>query len=579
MAAKADLKTTISADMTGFAATMRRAGGLAATTGTKIGQSLGSASGAIGGLVKSAGAATVKFAALGVATAAAASAAALFKGVKLAADMQSTSVAFETMLGSAESAQKVLGELQKLGAETPFEFPELAGAGRMLLAFGESADTVAETLRRVGDVSSGVMAPIGEIAELYGKARVQGTLFSEDINQLTGRGIPIIQEFAKQLGVSQGEVKKLASEGKITFPMLETAFVSLTSQGGQFFGMMEKQSKTFNGVWSTLTDSINMGLADIGKPIMEALIPGMNILIGKLGTIDFAKMGQDLGAKIPEMVAGIMSFVDGAYKAFQIWQRIGEVISATFLALSSPDYWSGLANIMTASLLRPLAQFQDALKAVFSGNDIMEALSGKGEKSPLTKWLDDLGTRGADKIQPIVDVLADAFRPLDSLGDVMAKYSGAITAATSPEATTGGEDLAAKAAEYKKAGFGGLGGLYQMQADKYNGAGVGGTTFGGLNALAQMQSNRAAGLAIGTGNAFSMSNRYGVDENGVPKTGRFAGIAGVGGPGFTTGLGEKRRLRTSGDDKGDKKNLTLQEKQVSSLESIESKIGQALTVN
>jgi tape measure domain-containing protein len=488
----------------------------------------------------------------------------LFKGVKLAADMQSTSVAFETMLGSAESAQKVLGELQKLGAETPFEFPELAGAGRMLLAFGESADTVAETLRRVGDVSSGVMAPIGEIAELYGKARVQGTLFSEDINQLTGRGIPIIQEFAKQLGVSQGEVKKLASEGKITFPMLETAFVSLTSQGGQFFGMMEKQSKTFNGVWSTLTDSINMGLADIGKPIMESLIPGMNILIGKLGTIDFAKMGQDLGAKIPEMVAGIMSFVDGAYKAFQIWQRIGEVISATFFALSSPDYWSGLANIMTASLLRPLAQFQDALKAVFSGNDIMEALSGKGEKSPLTKWLDDLGTRGADKIQPIVDVLADAFRPLDSLKDFGKRYQTAATAPSAPsvgEATTGGQDLRAKGAESTSSGFRGLGELYKMQADLYDQGGRGRLQFG---------------------SAFSTNGpgREGSTQTGLGGfTGRWSGQQGIADASFTTGLGEKRRLRTSSDDKDAKKTLSIQEQQAESLKQIESNIKSAVTVN
>jgi hypothetical protein len=72
-----------------------------------------------------------------------------------------------------------------------------------------------------------------------------------------------------------------------------------------------------------------------------------------------------------------------------------------------------------------------------------------------------------------------------------------------------------------------------------------------------------AGSALGGDNAFSADRAR-------------LGIA----SGMTTGgLGEKRRLRTSADDKGDKKNLTLQEKQVSSLESIESKIGQALTVN
>ena len=77
-------------------------------------------------------------------------------------------------------------------------------------------------------------APVNEIAELYGKARVQGRLFAEDINQLTGRGIPIIQELAKQFGVSDSEVKKLVESGKVGFPNIERSFMDMTSQGGKF---------------------------------------------------------------------------------------------------------------------------------------------------------------------------------------------------------------------------------------------------------------------------------------------------------------------------------------------------------
>jgi hypothetical protein len=191
-------------------------------------------------------------------------------------------------------------------------------------------------------------------------------------------------------------------------------------------------------------------------------------------------------------------------------------------------------------------------------------LSGKGEKSPLTKWLDDLGTRGADKIQPIVDVLADAFRPLDSLKDFGKRYQTAAPAPSVPsvgEATTGGQDLRAKSAESTSSGFRGLGELYKMQADLYDQEGRGRLEFG---------------------SAFSTNGpgREGSKQTGIGGfTGRWSGRQGIADASFTTGLGEKRRLRTSADDKGDKKNLTLQEKQVSSLESIESKIGQALTVN
>jgi tape measure domain-containing protein len=570
---------------------MRRAGGLAATTGTKIGQSLGSASGAIGGLVKSVGAATARFAALGVATAAAASAAALFKGVKLAADMQSTSVAFETMLGSAESARKVLGELQKLGAETPFEFPELAGAGRMLLAFGESADTVAETLRRVGDVSSGVMAPIGEIAELYGKARVQGTLFSEDINQLTGRGIPIIQEFAKQLGVSQGEVKKLASEGKITFPMLETAFVSLTSQGGQFFGMMEKQSKTFNGVWSTLTDSINMGLADIGKPIMEALIPGMNMLIERIGKIDFAQMSERLVASFN--MENVISMISASVPLLvavlaDAFAKALDVFGALLRALFSPEGLSFMKNILIDVLVAGVDAIGGAFyelaknfgKALKGEVDMVDTTRIIGEAKPEEKAAPDFASRLQEELGGIDWAPSQAVKDAaDKFGDAFGKIFPSVASAggQSPQSDIYDRELAEQRA--------------RVAADAYKGPQVQGTygppdprfeQFGPPKSLRSSRNGRLFGEPggmLGGTNAFSQSARYGVDESGVPKTGAFAGIAGVGGPGFTTGLGEKRRLRTSADEKEGKKNLTLQEKQVSSLESIESKIGQALTVN
>ena len=161
------------------------------------------------------------------------------KSVMAAADFEQTKVAFATLIGDAAKAEATLARLRVLGAQTPFEFPELADAGRKLIAFGESADTVPETLRRIGDVSAGVQAPINEIAELYGKARVQGRLFAEDINQLTGRGIPVIQELAKQFGVSDSQVKKLVESGQVGFPNIEKAFIDMTSQGGKFTGMSD----------------------------------------------------------------------------------------------------------------------------------------------------------------------------------------------------------------------------------------------------------------------------------------------------------------------------------------------------
>jgi tape measure domain-containing protein len=255
------------------------------------------------------------------------------KAINAAADFEQTKVAFTTLIGDAAKAEETLSRLRKLGAETPFEFPELADAGRKLIAFGEGADTVPDTLRRIGDISAGIQAPVNEIAELYGKARVQGRLFAEDINQLTGRGIPIIQELAKQFGVSDSQVKKLVESGQVGFPAIEQAFVSLTSEGGKFQGMMAAQSKTTTGLFSTLKDAINETFLVLGQPINDAIRP----LIAE--AIEMVTKLAPMAKRAGEEVKGAIQFVIATFKSGELLNLI-----TTSLKLSFSNAVNSLVN-------------------------------------------------------------------------------------------------------------------------------------------------------------------------------------------------------------------------------------------
>jgi tape measure domain-containing protein len=133
----------------------------------------------------------------------------------------------------------------------------------------------------LGDIGSAVGVPLGDIAEIYGKARVQGRLFAEDINQLTGRGIPIIQALAKQFGVADSGVRKLVEDGKIGFPQLLAAFQAMTGAGGQFAGGMAKQSQTLLGQWSTLKDNIALAVLPIG----QQLLPVVTQVVQRVGQL------------------------------------------------------------------------------------------------------------------------------------------------------------------------------------------------------------------------------------------------------------------------------------------------------
>jgi len=189
--------------------------------------------------------------------------------LQLAANLEKAETKFKTLLGSTEAAKAIMQELEQFAASTPFQFETLSAAATSLLAFGTEAGDVTDELRMLGDVASGVGIPLGELAEIYGKARVQGRLFMEDINRLQGRGINVTAEFAKQFGVAEQEIRSMVSNGEVGFANLEQALKSMTSSGGDFAGGMEAQSQTLLGVWSTLKDNVVAAI----RPLGEALLP------------------------------------------------------------------------------------------------------------------------------------------------------------------------------------------------------------------------------------------------------------------------------------------------------------------
>lgn len=207
--------------------------------------------------------------------------------INAAAGYESTQISFEVFLGSAEKAQEVLADLEKFSLATPFEPTQVNDAGKALLAFGIQAEDLIPTLKSIGDISAGTGKDFNELAVIYGKARTQGTLFAEDINQLTEAGVPIIQEFAKQFGVAESQVKKLGSEGKISFANLEQAFKDMTGEGGKFFELTAKQSKSFSGLMSTAKGAFNSLLREAGNvflPIAKEMLP--RIINGMFAVLD-----------------------------------------------------------------------------------------------------------------------------------------------------------------------------------------------------------------------------------------------------------------------------------------------------
>lgn len=180
-------------------------------------------------------------------------------------EFQQLEVAFKTMLGSAAKANELLDQLVRTAATTPFGLEDVATGAKQLLAYGMEAEKVNETLVRLGDIAAGLGTPLNDLVYLYGTTMAQGRMYTQDLNQFTGRGIPMLSELAKQFGVAESKVKELVEAGKVGFPEVQQVIENLTNEGGKFGGLMEAQSKTITGQISNIEDALYMMFNEIGQ--------------------------------------------------------------------------------------------------------------------------------------------------------------------------------------------------------------------------------------------------------------------------------------------------------------------------
>jgi tape measure domain-containing protein len=180
-------------------------------------------------------------------------------------EFQQLEVAFATMLGNKAEADELMQRTVELAATTPFDLQGVAQGTKQLLAYGSTAQDVTSEIKMLGNIAAGLSLPLGDLVYLYGTTRTQGRLFTQDLRQFMGRGIPLAEELAKQFGVTKDKVGELVTAGKVGFADVQKALVSMTSEGGKFYNLMEEQSKTISGQMSNLGDSIQQMFNEIGK--------------------------------------------------------------------------------------------------------------------------------------------------------------------------------------------------------------------------------------------------------------------------------------------------------------------------
>lgn len=252
-------------------------------------------------------------------------------------EFQQLEIAFKTMLGSAAQADALMSQLVKTAATTPFGLTDIAQSAKQLLAYGVEADKVNETLIRLGDIAAGLSIPINDLAYLYGTTMVQGRLYTQDLNQFLGRGIPLIEQLAQQFGVAENQVKALVEEGKVGFPEVEQAIINLTNEGSMFGGLMAAQSQSITGQISNIEDAIDTMFNEIGKQ-NEGVI---NDALGLVSTL--IENWETVGKVLLTVIATYGAYkaaviaVAAAHKLMNIWETVQAVLSLSRSIRSAKD--------------------------------------------------------------------------------------------------------------------------------------------------------------------------------------------------------------------------------------------------
>lgn len=218
-------------------------------------------------------------------------------GIKSNASLETSITSWTTLLGTQEEAKNMMDEITNYAAKTPFSKMGVDAMAKQLHNAEYEGQAMFDQLTKFGNMGSafGIQEDsLKEMVRQYSQVQMAQVAYTEDLNILQDRGIPIYKALSETLGVSVADVKKLASEGQLSADIYNAAIDSIANNTK---GAMDAQSKTFSGMLSTLKDNITNISQQVLEPIFERLLEFMPKI---LEVTDAFTLGIDEGKGIVE---------------------------------------------------------------------------------------------------------------------------------------------------------------------------------------------------------------------------------------------------------------------------------------
>lgn len=324
-------------------------------------------------------------------------------GIKASSQFQTSRIAFEALLGSAEKGNALFAELVAFNKKTPFELGDLAGSTQLLLRYGVEADKVVSVIKGISDAAALTLNPSENLQRAslaIGQIVSAGRVMGQDARQLTEAGITVYKFFAQQLGITQAEARKLGEAGELSADMLIEGLMRGDKALGIVAGGAEKLNKTLLGQFSNLKDAIAQTFDDTAGELnqsltsaMPGIITAVTDVLRLVGPPVFDLLGQIahlaqralpvLAPLFAAIVDGVGRLLDAAAPAFDLLNpvvddlvaAIGELV--TELVPVMPDLVRGF--VLLVGLLPDFVRLLGALVPLVTPLvNILDTLLGFG---------------------------------------------------------------------------------------------------------------------------------------------------------------------------------------------------------
>lgn len=282
-----------------------------------------------------------------------------FASVKKGIENEKAEVSLEVLLGDADKASKLIAQIKNYGTKTPYETAGLLDNTKMMLGFGIAQEKIMPNLQMLGDIAMGDANKMQSLTLAFSQMSSTGRLTGQDLLQMINAGFNPLQEMSIKTGKSIATLKKEMEKGLISSNMVAEAFKSATSEGGKFYGMADKMSKTIGGKLPTMKDKLSEALLSLYVMIEPLLIPAVDFLSVVMdnlkGVIEnvisfFQTWVQKIkdGNPIISILTGLLLTVVSAFILYNLWLKITSfslntlkwsIIKTNLAFLASPIFW------------------------------------------------------------------------------------------------------------------------------------------------------------------------------------------------------------------------------------------------